>query len=131
MNIDKIVFYGRDGSQHYVDDEKSISQIMLSVPTKLPWKHTANIEKLRNQYFRMVTELAKHGGSGYHKTDLHEALKPMLLNALVDFKECFNDRVFTNTTTNTLTYEGWRMVIDRLKVLANDIFNYTFHNIKP
>ena len=126
MNINKITFQGKDGSLHYVDDVAGIASILLSMPKKLLWKHTSNIEKLRNVYFAMLTEISKNCNTGYSKADLHNSLKPLLLNKLKDFKHCFKDGTFTNNTTDTLNYEGWLIVIEQLKVVANDIFNYSF-----
>jgi hypothetical protein len=130
MRVNKIILQGNDGSVHYIDGEKDIANVLLSLPKKLMWKHSSNVGRLRNKYFLMISELSKACNTGYSKADLHESLKPILLGKLRDFKHAFRDGVFTNTTTDTLTYEGWQMLLEQLKVVANDIFNYTFNESK-
>lgn len=127
MKINKITFQHKDGSLHYIENPIDIERILLALPPKLMWKHTANIETLHNKYFAMLTELAKNSNSGYSKEALHEALKPLIFGKFADFPHYFKNNNPTNSTQH-LTYEGWLATIEQLKVVANDIFGYVFLN---
>lgn len=126
MKVDKICFYSTDGSCHYLDTKKDIEAVMLSLPRKLIWKTNTPTEKLQKVYFVLLDELNKNCKTGYSKIDLHEALKPMIMNKLLDMPQYFEDGIPVNNTTSSLNYEGWRAIIEQLKVVANDIFQYTF-----
>lgn len=126
MKINKIILQHKDGSLHYIDNEIDILAVIKNLPAKLLWKHTTNIQTLHLKYFGMLTELAKNSQSGYEKTDLHEALKPMLFRKFKDFPNYFKNGIPTESTQD-LSYDGWCALIEQLKVIANDIFSYAFN----
>ncbi len=125
MRVIKVTFENKDGSVVYTDIEADINKLLIAVPRGITWKHGTSIDRLRNQYFRMISELAKETNSGNTKTDLHNSIKPIIMGKFTDFPHYFIDGVPTRSTTN-LSREGWIALIEQLKVAANDIFTYTF-----
>jgi hypothetical protein len=130
MKIDRIVVYHKNGSLHTVDDPAGILAIIKAMPPKLLWKHTADISSIQGLYFRMLTQMARDLNTGDTKTDLHAALKPLLMTKFKDFPNYFSDGIYTNSTTRTLTYDGWVALVEQLKDVANTIFKYTFNTFK-
>lgn len=123
--VAKITISYTDGSVWFTDNPTEIRAVGLSLPKGIKWNKGASEEILRNVYFNLLTEIVKNVKPGYNKTDLHESLKPMLLQKLKDFPQYFKDGKPGNTTTN-LTRDGWIAIIEQLKETANDVFNYTF-----
>lgn len=113
-----------DGSCWYTTDTSEIRAIGLSLP-KVNWNKTSNLEGLRNSYFLLLEELAKHGNTGYTKVSLHEAMKPLIMKKFSDFGHYFTTRIPEYSTKN-LTHEGWVAMISGLKETANDVFGFSF-----
>lgn len=125
MSIVKITIEQEDGSTYYLIDKVDLVKAMKSFPKGLSWHKTATIEVLQHKYFAMLTELAKNTNSGNSKTDLHNSLKPMLLTNIKEFTHYYRGNKITESTKD-LNAEGWSAIIEQLRVVANDIFNYTF-----
>ena len=120
-----IIITFEDGSSWYTNNVEEIRQIGTALPKNIKWGVTKGIPVLRNKYFVMLDELCKAVKPGYTKTDLHEALKPLLLSKFKDFPHYYTTGVPEYSTAN-LTYQGWFAVIEQLKSVANDIYGYVF-----
>ena len=121
----KIIIQENDGSQKYITDKADIGKVMANIPDDIIWNKTASINSLSNKYFSMLTELCKNTETGYTKSDLHNALKPLVLNPLIDIPQYFiNEKPVIST--RALSYDGWLAAIEQLKVVSSDIFGYIF-----
>jgi hypothetical protein len=123
MKACKIIIEFTDGSSQYVTSEADIKKIGLSLPKNISWKKTASINSIRAKYYVMLKELC--GYSGYTKTDLHEAIKPLVMSKFADFPNYFTTGE-PEYSTKHLTHEGWIAMIEGLKDMANDIYGYAF-----
>ena len=125
MPAKKIIIEHEDGSVWYTTNPTEIRTVGLSLPRGISWVKTSNIKTLSNLYFTLLTEVVKNSGLGYSKADLHNALKPMLLNKIKDFPQYFIDGN-VSLSTKDLNHEGWVAVINQLKIEVNDICGYVF-----
>lgn len=114
-----------NGKLLYLTDEELIKRVLDVIPKDIQWKKTAGIRELRNTYFFLLTELNTNINTGYSKSDLHNALKPLILNKFKDMPHYFKDDIWMDSTS-ALNYTGWLATIEQLKVVANDIFGYIF-----
>jgi hypothetical protein len=121
----KITIEFADGSTWFTTNPSELRDIGLNLPKQVRWMQGARAEMLRNRYFLMLTELAKAANTGDTKADLHEQMKPLIFRKFVDFTHYYTNGVPEYSTRN-LTREGWIATIEQLKVVANDVFNYTF-----
>lgn len=87
------------------------------------WHEVAPEFKLQRVYFALIEQIAKATNSGYSKTTLHAALKPMLFMFLKENPSNFKDNTFVPSTSN-LTHDGWVAMIEQLKETAQDTFGY-------
>lgn len=123
--IVKVILQQEDGGQKFITNKQDIDKFKYCIPSEIKWEQTANIKTLSNKYFAMLSELQKNTETGYTKSDLHNALKPLILNPLFDISQYFKDGE-AKLSTRCLSYEGWIAVIEQLKLTANDIFGYIF-----
>lgn len=124
MKIIKILFIDDDGGQLSTTGAKEIKDILSKVDIS-GLEHTSDIKTLHNKYFAMLSELCKNTSTGYTKSDLHEALKPLVMKPLYDIDIFFAEDT-DRASTRGLTYEGWVAAIAQLKTVANDVFGYSF-----
>lgn len=124
--IVKIVFEIDDGTLYVVDNPTFIDKIKFAILSlKITFKKSSNISVLRRRYFAMLHELHSHTSTGYTKEDLHENLKPLLLKKFYEFPHYFKNNIAEYSTKN-LTLEGWTALIEQLKTIAHEVFNYNF-----
>lgn len=87
------------------------------------WHELAPEYKLQRVYFALIEDMAKNTGTGYTKTSLHAAMKPMLFMYIQDNPHYFKDNVVKHTTS-ALTHDGWVAFIEQLKEISQDVFGY-------
>lgn len=125
MRPTKIVIHYPDGSTMYTDNIESIRAIGKALPPSIVWNKTAKLASLRAKYYLLIDELVKNTNAGYNKTDLHEAMKPLVMTKFADFPHYFETGK-PEFSTRHLTTDGWHAMIDGLKVVAMDIYQYIF-----
>lgn len=108
----------------FITDKETIDKILESIPADVAWQRTSTIKKLRNTYFQLLIKVVKEVNPGYTKTELHNALKPMLLKYFEDMPHLFKNNKYSDSTKN-LNREGWLALIEQLKVTVKDIFGYS------
>jgi len=124
----KISIEQADGTVYYTEYPADIQTILLALgPLKVQYKKTAGIARLRNKYFTMVTELERSVNTGYGKTGLHTALKGLILPKFAEMPHYFTNGQPERSTTK-LNAHGWDALLEELRVVANDIWNYSFKN---
>lgn len=128
MEITKIIIEYKDGSQLFTENHNEIeilSKTIIDHGKLVVWRRMAGISALRNKYFALLNELVEKANTGYDKTELHEAIKPIIMRKFKDFPQYFSTGVPEYSTKN-LTSSGWGAMIDQLKVRAEEIFGYIF-----
>lgn len=133
MALKRITFEHTDGSLQYLEAEElsaynnGIKELIETAGfnpfSTLEFKEFAPEAKIQRVYFALVEEVAKNVKTGYTKTELHEALKPMLFNKLQDNLLNFKDNIVVHSTKN-LTHQGWVTLIEEFKKFVQDIFDY-------
>lgn len=126
MGIVKISFEKDDGTIFYTEHLVDILKITKGLPV-IKWKKTGSLAALHKKYFSMLEELRKNtdAKNNYSKAEFPNSIKPLLFNYLQDFKHIFTTGVPEYSTKN-LTVEGYSLLIEQLKVVAYDVFNYIF-----
>lgn len=125
MKVTKFIIEFEDGSVKWIDDDASIHKLKLAVPANLQWHAGSAIETLSKKYFVMLDELRASNVTGYGKVDLHDALKPLLLNKFRDFPHYFTNAI-PEYSTKHLNRDGWIALIEQLKSVSADVFGYVF-----
>lgn len=133
MALKRITFEHTDGSIQYIEAEellaynKGVKELIETAGfnpfSNIEFKEFAPEAKIQRVYFALVEETAKNIKSGYTKTELHEALKPMLFTKIQDNLLNFKDNVVAHSTKN-LTHQGWVTLIEEFKKFVQDIFGY-------
>lgn len=128
MRVKKIKFEVEDGSMFYVDANEDIQKLVDCLPKDIKFKKTSDVKTLQNKYFAMVSELARNTGTGYTKMEIHNLLKPRLFKEIECFPNLYTDNI-PQQSTKHLTTEGWSVLIEQLRIVANDLFEgYVFEN---
>lgn len=126
MKVTKIIFELDDGSSRYITNEIDIKNVVNGCPAKwINLRKTATKKELHDKYFGMLNDMLKDLKLGYSKGSFHNVIKPLLFGYLKDQTHLFTNNVFEDSTKN-LTVEGYSTLIDLLKEVANDIYNYQF-----
>lgn len=138
MALKKIIFEHTDGKiecitgaelAKYTDNlQRVLSQAKLYNVEPFKYNPVTFTEiapefKLQRVYFALIEQMAKATNSGYNKTSLHAALKPMLFMYIQDNPSYFKDGIVKHSTS-ALTHDGWVAFIEQLKEVAQDIFGY-------
>lgn len=130
MKIKNITLTTSEGAMWWIKDDIDLKKINESLYLKqqlglLNWKRTGTIRELRNKYFGMIKQLNSDVSTGYTDSALHESIKPLVLNKFREFNHLFTNEQ-PEISTKNLNAEGWKMTIEELKVVANDVFGYVF-----
>lgn len=126
--VNRVEFHLDDGSKFFTEDKINIQTIMGQIPIGWVEKYFGKITKtqiLHNKYFSMLGKMCKDLNLGYSKGTIHNIIKPILFGYLKDQNHLFKNNIFEFSTKN-LTSEGYSVLIDILKEVASDIFNYNF-----
>lgn len=121
--LTKVEYHYSDGTIHYILDQPDLEKLIKSFPIGVKSYKSSSLTTLRNKYFAWIAEIIKNTNLGYTKTELHAALKPMLLNKFNDCPQYFKSNVPT-LSTKDLNTQGWVELLQILKVIALDIFKY-------
>lgn len=123
--IVKVTIELNDGRVWTTTDPLDLRKIDLCLPRHINWKEGASADTLRNKYFLLLTELVKHLKTGDTKTDMHEQIKPLVMQRFMDFPQYFTNNQ-PEYSTRHLTRQGWIAFIEQFKSVALDVFGYIF-----